>query len=98
MFQTLGNLTCDPRIGMLIVDWDTGRTLQIAGEAIIRWDGPEVRSRPKVDRVVIIEVDAVSEQVRALPIRFELRELSRLNPPLPEEGVTVESDSSGDSS
>jgi hypothetical protein len=98
MFQTLGNLTCDPRIGMLIVDWDTGRTLQIAGTATIRWDGPEVRSRPKVDRVVIIEVDAVSEQVRALPVRFELRELSRLNPPLHAEGVTVEADPPGDTS
>jgi hypothetical protein len=97
MFQTFGNLTCDPRIGMF-VDWDTGRTLQIAGTATIRWDGPEVRSRPRVDRVVIMRVDAVSEQVRALPVRFELRELSRLNPPLHAEGVTVESDPSGDSS
>jgi predicted pyridoxine 5'-phosphate oxidase superfamily flavin-nucleotide-binding protein len=98
MFQTLGNLTCDPRIGMLIVDWDTGRTVQIAGTATIHWDGPEVRSRPRVDRVVIIDVDAVSEQVRALPVRFELRELSRLNPPLHAEGVAAESDPSGDSS
>jgi len=91
MFQTLGNLTSDPRIGMLLVDWDTGRTLQIAGSATIRWDGPEIRSRPRVDRVVIIEVAAVSEQVRALPVRFELREASRLNPPLQAEGLTVES-------
>jgi uncharacterized protein len=29
MFQTLGNLAVDPRIGMLIVDWETGRTLQL---------------------------------------------------------------------
>jgi uncharacterized protein len=92
MFQTLGNLTCDPRIGMLVVDWDTGRTLQIAGTATIHWDGPEVSARPRVDRVVIIDVEAVSEQVRALPVRFELREASRLNPPLAaDEGPAAQS-------
>src|ERR1700744_5050834 len=30
MFQTLGNLTSDPTVGLLFVDWETGRTLQIA--------------------------------------------------------------------
>jgi uncharacterized protein len=83
MFQTLGNLTVDPRIGMLIVDWETGRTLQLSGTAEILWDGPEVERRPKADRVVSIAVEAVQDQVRALPIRFELREAYPLQPPLP---------------
>ncbi|MGI8716018.1 MAG: pyridoxamine 5'-phosphate oxidase family protein [Solirubrobacteraceae bacterium] len=82
MFQTLGNLTVDPRIGLLVIDWDTGRTVQLAGTAEILWDGPEVDARPKVDRVVSIEVEAVAEQIRALPVRFELRESHQLNPPL----------------
>jgi uncharacterized protein len=85
MFQTLGNLTVDPRIGMLIVDWETGRTLQLSGIAEIIWDGPEVERRPKVDRVIAIEVHAVADQVRALPIRFELRQPYPLQPPLPGE-------------
>jgi uncharacterized protein len=84
MFQTLGNLTVDPRIGVLIVDWDTGRTLQVSGTAEILWDGPEVERRPKAHRVVSIAVEAVADQVRALPIRFELREAYPLQPPLPE--------------
>jgi predicted pyridoxine 5'-phosphate oxidase superfamily flavin-nucleotide-binding protein len=83
MFQTLGNLTVDPRIGMLIVDWETGRTLQLSGIAEIIWDGPEVERRPKVDRVIAIDVHAVADQVRALPIRFELRQAYALQPPLP---------------
>ena len=82
MFQTLGNLTLDSRIGMLVTDWETGRTLQLAGTAEILWDGPEVARRPKVDRVVAITVQAVAEQVRALPVRFALREPHPLNPPL----------------
>ena len=82
MFQTLGNLTLDPRIGMLVTDWETGRTVQVAGTAEILWDGPEVARRPKVDRVVAITVRAVIEQVRALPVRYELQEPHPLNPPL----------------
>jgi hypothetical protein len=85
MFQTLGNLTVDPRIGMLIVDWDTGRTLQLSGRAQIIWDGPEVERRPKAHRVIAIDVEAVAEQVRALPIRFEMREPYPMQPPLPGE-------------
>jgi predicted pyridoxine 5'-phosphate oxidase superfamily flavin-nucleotide-binding protein len=85
MFQTLGNLTVDPRIGILIVDWETGRTLQLSGRAEILWEGPEVERRPKADRVISIEVQAVADQVRALPIRFELRQAYPLQPPLPGE-------------
>jgi uncharacterized protein len=84
MFQTLGNLTVDPRIGILIVDWETGRTLQLSGVAEILWDGPEVQRHPKADRVIAIEVHAVADQVRALPIRFELRQPYPLQPPLPD--------------
>jgi uncharacterized protein len=84
MFQTLGNLAVDPRIGMLIVDWETGRTLQLSGIAEILWDGPEVERRPKAHRVIAIEVHAVADQVRALPIRFELRQPYPLQPPLPD--------------
>jgi uncharacterized protein len=84
MFQTLGNLTVDPRVGLLIVDWETGRTLQLSGTAEIIWDGAEVQRRPKADRVIAIEVHAVADQVRALPIRFELRQAYPLQPPLPD--------------
>lgn len=82
MFQTLGNLTVDPRIGMLIVDWETGLTLQLAGIGEVMWSGPEVDNRPKVDRVVAIDVESVVEQACALPVRYELRDPHHLNPPL----------------
>jgi hypothetical protein len=85
MFQTLGNLTVDPRIGMLIMDWETGKSLQLTGTAEILWDGPEVARRPNAHRVTVIEIDSVSEQACALPIRFELREASKLNPALPDD-------------
>src|SRR5207244_12843856 len=40
MFQTLGNIATDPRVGLLFVDFDTGTTLQLTGRARILW-GPE---------------------------------------------------------
>lgn len=33
MFLTLGNLTADPRAGLLFLDWTTGSTLQLTGTA-----------------------------------------------------------------
>ncbi|MFG2605798.1 pyridoxamine 5'-phosphate oxidase family protein [Streptomyces sp. NPDC048514] len=33
MFLSLGNLRTDPRAGLLLLDWDTGTTLQLTGEA-----------------------------------------------------------------
>ena len=38
MFQTRGNLTADPRVGLVFVDFDTGGTLQLTGRAHLRWE------------------------------------------------------------
>ncbi|MDO0976328.1 pyridoxamine 5'-phosphate oxidase family protein [Mycolicibacterium frederiksbergense] len=37
MFMTLGNISANPRAGLLIPDWDTGTTLQLTGTAEIIW-------------------------------------------------------------
>jgi predicted pyridoxine 5'-phosphate oxidase superfamily flavin-nucleotide-binding protein len=41
MFNTFGNLTIDPRAGLVFLDFDSGRTLQLVGRAEIRWDARE---------------------------------------------------------
>ena len=46
MFQTLGNLTMNPRAGLLFLDWETGSTLQLTGQAQIVWDPQALRSGP----------------------------------------------------
>jgi hypothetical protein len=38
MFQTLGNISTDPRVGLLFVEFDSGTTLQLTGRARILWD------------------------------------------------------------
>ncbi|HTP19336.1 MAG TPA: pyridoxamine 5'-phosphate oxidase family protein [Solirubrobacteraceae bacterium] len=82
MFQTLGNLTVDPRAGLLFLDWETGTALQVTGRAEIVWDEDEVGTRPGAERLVRVAVDAVHEHPGAMPARWELIEPSRLNPPV----------------
>ncbi len=38
MFNTLGNLAVNPRAGLLIPDFENGRTLQLTGRAAVHWD------------------------------------------------------------
>ncbi len=82
MFQTLGNLTVNPRTGLLFLDWETGSTLQLTGRAQIVWDAQALRSRPGAERLVEVTVDAVREHERAMPTRWSLIEPYRLNPPV----------------
>src|SRR5690606_13422130 len=44
MFMTLGNISANPRCGLLIPEWDTGATVQLTGSAEIVWDsGPDAQ-------------------------------------------------------
>jgi len=45
MFNTLGNLTVALRAGLLFVDFEGGRTLQLTGAVEIRWNGTEALAR-----------------------------------------------------
>jgi uncharacterized protein len=82
MFQTLGNLTVDPRAGLLFLDWDTGAAVQLTGRAQISWDHDEIATRPGAERLVNVAIDAVHEQLDALPARWRLIEPWRQNPPV----------------
>ena len=73
MFMTLGNISANPRCGLLIPDWQTGTTLQLTGTAEIIWDeGPQCSVEFTVAEV--IELTDVS------PLRWGQAELSPANP------------------
>jgi predicted pyridoxine 5'-phosphate oxidase superfamily flavin-nucleotide-binding protein len=80
MFQTLGNLTVDPRAGLLVLDWDTGAALQLTGRADISWDHDEIATRPGAERLVNVAIDAVHEQQDAVAAPWTLIEPWRRNP------------------
>jgi len=61
MFQTLGNISKDPRVGLLFVDFASGTTQQLTGRARILWDSASFSDLPGAERAVDIEVDLVVE-------------------------------------
>ncbi len=75
MFMTLGNISTNPRAGLLIPDWDTGTTLQLTGTAEIIWE-----SGPGAQCSVEFTVDEVLELTGVSPLRWSSAELSPANP------------------
>ena len=69
-YNTIGNLTLDPKVGLLFIDFETGGMLQLTGRAEIEWQGSAVERYPGARRLVRIDVDEVVELPGALPLRF----------------------------
>lgn len=56
MFQTLGNLLLDDRIGLLSVDYGTGRTVQLTGRGRVE---PSPEDDPYSQRTMLVAIDEV---------------------------------------
>lgn len=55
-FNTLGNLTLEPRAGLLFVDFDNGDLLYVAVRAEIIWDDPELSKFSGAERLLRLQV------------------------------------------
>ncbi|CAN5622907.1 pyridoxamine 5'-phosphate oxidase family protein [soil metagenome] len=75
-FNTLGNLTLEPRAGLLFIDFDNGDLLYLAVHASIVWDGPELASFEGAQRLVRCAVTAMRRVEASLPLRFGAAQLS----------------------
>ncbi|MBX7546831.1 pyridoxamine 5'-phosphate oxidase family protein [Streptomyces sp. NPDC004232] len=73
MFLTLGNLRTDPRAGLLFLDWTTGDTLQLTGEAHTAFTADGGRS-------VRFTLTEARWAPGALPLRWSAPEYSPANP------------------
>ncbi|MGW2647645.1 pyridoxamine 5'-phosphate oxidase family protein [Streptomyces sp. NPDC001393] len=72
MFLTLGNLRGDPRTGLLFLDWTTGTTLQLTGEAHAEFTSDGRRS-------VRFTLTEALWTPAALPLRWSAPEYSPAN-------------------
>jgi len=70
-FNTIGNLTLDPRAGLLFVDFETGGLLQLSVRTAIDWDSSALARFPGARRLVHCEIEAVVELPAALPLRWD---------------------------
>jgi predicted pyridoxine 5'-phosphate oxidase superfamily flavin-nucleotide-binding protein len=80
MFNTLGNVTVNPRAGLLFIDFDTGRTLQLTGEASIDWSPERVRTFSGAERVVDFALEQIIDTPMGFPLVAKFRQFSRNNP------------------
>jgi uncharacterized protein len=80
MFNTLGNLTINPHAGLLFIDFDTGRTLQLTGVASIDWTPERARRFAGAERVVDFELDQIIDAPTGFPLVAKFRQFSRSNP------------------
>jgi uncharacterized protein len=80
MFNTLGNLAVNPRGGLLFIDFETGRTLQLTGAASIDWNPERAGSFAGAERVVDFEVEELIDTPNGFPLIAKFRQFSRYNP------------------
>jgi uncharacterized protein len=80
MFQTLGNLQANPQAGLLLIDFASGATLQMAGTTRIIWDAERVAGFAGAERLVEVTVAEVVEIADAHPFRSHTVEYSSFNP------------------
>jgi hypothetical protein len=80
MFQTLGNITKDPRVGLLFVDFDSGTTLQLTGRARVLWDREDFLDLPGAERAVEVEIDEVVETAGQGSFGWRFLDYSPFNP------------------
>ncbi len=80
MFNTLGNIAANPKVGLLFLDFDTGSTLQLAGEAHINWDASEIAKYNGAERLVTFRIEQAVEIENRLPLRWEFESYSPFNP------------------
>jgi predicted pyridoxine 5'-phosphate oxidase superfamily flavin-nucleotide-binding protein len=80
MFQSLGNISVNPNAGLLFIDFESGSTLQLTGQAHVIWDNDQVRAFAGAERLVEFHIEQVIEIIGASPLRWRLVEYSPFNP------------------
>jgi len=75
-FNTLGNLSVNPRAGLLFMDFEQGDLLYLAVTAQIIWDAEEIAAYEGAERLLRFRVLESRRITHALPLRWGAAELS----------------------
>lgn len=75
-FNTFGNLTLNPRAGLVFVDFSNGDVLQLAGEAEIQFEGPQIAAFQGAERIWTFRATQVLRRRGALALRWALQQVS----------------------
>ncbi|KYC43621.1 pyridoxamine 5-phosphate oxidase [Scytonema hofmannii PCC 7110] len=80
MFQTLGNLLVNPYTGLLFVNFESGHTLQLTGQAKVIWEAKRLSEFAGAQRLVEFDIEQVLESRNVCPLRWRFGEYSPANP------------------
>jgi len=81
MFNTLGNLAVNPRAGLVFLDFERNRTLQLTGSTEILWDREDTAGRTGgAQRVWDFRVNRWRESETHAGLRWEFLDYSPHNP------------------
>ena len=69
--NTIGNLTQDPRAGLLFPDFRNGDLLTMTGQVEIVWDGPEVDAFEGAQRLIRFHLDELHNIAGGLALDTE---------------------------
>ena len=75
-FRTIGNLSSEPRAGLLFPDFASGEMLYLAVDAEVIWDGPEVKVFAGAERLLRFHVREMVRLTGAMSLRFDEGEAS----------------------
>jgi len=83
MFNTLGNFSANPRAGLIFLDFDNSRTLQLIGRPEILWDQDDAESRSGgTRRFWLLHVERWRGMSLPATVRWEFVDYSPFNPSL----------------
>ncbi|KAK5652739.1 hypothetical protein OQA88_9592 [Cercophora sp. LCS_1] len=82
LYQTLGNLAVDGRVGVVVPDFETGDAVFVTGRADVLAGEPAVEVMPRQKLVVRIVVEEARFVREGLAFRGVLDEMSPYNPPV----------------
>lgn len=81
LFNTLGNLYVTPRAGIVVLDFDTGNVLQVAGRSTLRFDQRDPRGLTGgTGRFWELEIEAVREGALSVDVAWQYLDASPFNP------------------
>ena len=75
-FNTVGNILLNPKAGFLFVDFESGELVYMTGQAEIIWDGEEVETFARAERLIRFRAETVIRVEDSLPLRFRFEEYS----------------------
>ena len=81
MFNTLGNFAANPKAGLLFLDFDRGRTLQLIGRPEILWNQDDAEEESGgTRRLWLLHVERWYEMDLPATVRWEFLDYSPFNP------------------